>query len=154
MTRWRAAVVAGLGVACLTLAACGSDEGAGLASSRDAFDGIGRLGVDCSEPVIGDQDSLPYTSVSCVGLRIDWIDDADAYRDLVVADCDATPADRRPVLAQTPLVVGESWVLRGADPLQSGSWPRRVTPEQAASDLHGSVTTAADYCDTARAHAG
>ena len=66
-----------------------------------------------------------------------------------------TPAlDDGPVLAQTPLVVGESWVLRGADPSQPGSWPRRVTPEQAASDLHGSVTTAADYCDTARAHAG
>lgn len=146
------AAAAGL---CLVLGGCASSSSAdpaasgpasGLTSSRDAYDAIGRLGVDCSSPQIGDQAGLPYTSVSCVGLRIDWMDDADGYRDLVVADCAATPADQRPALSGAPLVVGERWVLRGADPTQPGAWPRAVTPQDAAADLGGTVTNEADYC--------
>jgi hypothetical protein len=155
MGRVRVVPLAAAAALCLAVAGCASSSSAdpaaggstsGLTSSRAAYDAIGRLRVDCSSPVIGDQAGLPYTSVSCVGLRIDWMDDVDGYRDLVAADCAATPADQRPALSRSPLVVGDRWVLRGADPTQPGAWPRAVNPQDAADDLGGTVTDAADYC--------
>lgn len=136
----------GLGAAGVVLVGCGSDQADGLASSSDAYDAIAGLGVDCADPLIGGGANLPYTSVSCVGLQIDWMDDADGYADLVRADCEATPADARGRLADMPLVVGDRWVLRGTDPDRPGSWPRAVTPGAAATELSGSASTMADYC--------
>lgn len=139
------AVAASMLVA-LLLTGCGSSDADGPGGSRDAYDAIGTLGVDCSTAVIGDQSGLPYTSIGCVGLQIDWLDDEDDYEALVRADCDATPAPDRTGLEQTVLVVGPRWVLRGTDPTGHGSWPRQVSPQDAAQALGGTVTSAAAYC--------
>ncbi len=144
----RMSLAAGVGIACLLLASCGSDGPSGLAGSGDAYEAIAKLGVNCSEPVIATQSQLPYTSVTCVGLRIEWMDDEDGYAALVRADCDATPTDARPAMSAVPLVVGDRWVLRGADSDEPGTWPRAVSPGDAADALGGTVTNAADYCRT------
>lgn len=141
-------VLAGVVFISLGLAGCATPRPNGLGSARDAYDAISRLGLDCAEPVIGDAADLPYTSISCGGLRIDWLDDPEGYADLVRQDCAATPVDR-PQPAAVPLVVGERWVLRGIDPAHPGSWPRGISPQEAADRLGGAVTDTAAYCATA-----
>lgn len=152
MRRRIATATALLVPAALALTACASSVDPLLTIT----DWLDDRGVACKES--GGYDAttvsaVPFTRVVCDGVQVDFFEAgaADRYDAFWAADCAATPADQRAGLDDVSVVRGPTWVLRG-DASSGGAWPESlvgsagVTPQVAADDLGGRVSTLAQVC--------
>jgi hypothetical protein len=148
--RARGALAAATAVlAALTLASCASDDaGPGLGSSRAALDALRSLGESCPDYDVTEVAAVPYTTIRCGRLQMDWFADAKAYDAAWLADCAAVTSDGRASMADIVIVTGPDWVARGNGDQDMNAWPATVSAEEAAATLGGTRQTAADRCKT------
>lgn len=152
--RRTAGAVVALSAAALALVGCGSSAGSDPQTITDWLD---AHGVPCQ--AYGSYDSItvsavPFTRISCDGVRLDHFDAgaAERYEAFWSADCAAIPDADRAALDSAVVVRGPTWVLRGRGGEGADSWPETlvgaagVTPAAAADALGGREVTVAEVC--------